>query len=85
MMAVQHHPFHLKRYQHYWTTRRNDYRLVTINYCGSVELLIFHVPSKRVITMPNLRIEKAVIAEMLDKGCCVVDDNLLSKPTTPLN
>lgn len=68
----------ITRYAYFWTSQRDKYRLFTINYCGNIELLIYHIPSKRVVTLPNVHLERAIIARMVERGVPIVDDELLA-------
>lgn len=65
------------RYAHFWTTQRDKYCLFTLNYYGRIELLIYHIPSKRVVTLPNLQLEREIVSRMLERGTKVLDDDLL--------
>jgi hypothetical protein len=67
----------LSQYEYLWTTARDHHRLITIDYHGQVQYLIYNVPTKTVIVLKKLSLEKQVIRQMLNCGVPVVDDCLL--------
>ncbi len=77
-MAVH---FNINRYARFWTTDREKYCLFTLKYYGNIELLIYHIPTKRVVTFPNLSIEKQIVDRMLECGNVILDDELLAQPS----
>lgn len=75
----------ISRYARFWTTDRDKYCLFTLNYYGQIELLIYHIPTKRVVTFPSLHVEKEVVARMLKCGSVVLDDELLAGVTMAMH
>jgi len=66
-------------YAHMWTTQRAQFALITMKYCGNVQLFIYHKPTKKVMLTRSPEIDRHVVQHMLDAGVTVIDDNLLSK------
>ena len=66
-------------YAHMWTTQRKQFSLITMKYCGKVQLFIYHKPTKKVMLTRSPEIDRYVVQRMLDAGVAVIDDNLLSE------